>query len=74
MGTEGEGISLDLGIGSSVDPLHLSEVDFYRGQPEKDTPDLKRIGATRVRSVACGSGNLLFCSRPLDVGGNQLLL
>ena len=39
MGTEGEGISLDLGIGSSVDPLHLSEVDFYTGQPEKDTPD-----------------------------------
>ena len=39
MGTEGEGISLDLGIGSSVDPLHLSEVDFYTGQPGKDTPD-----------------------------------
>lgn len=42
MGTEGEGISLDLGIGSSVDPLHLSEVDFYTGQPEKDTPDFKK--------------------------------
>ena len=28
MGTEGQGISLDLGIGSSIDPLHLSEVAF----------------------------------------------
>ena len=26
MGSGGNGISLDLGIGSSIDPLHLSEV------------------------------------------------
>ena len=26
MGSGGDGISLDLGIGSSIDPLHLTEV------------------------------------------------
>ena len=35
MGAEGQGINLDLGIASSIDPLHLSEVAFFT--PEQRT-------------------------------------
>ena len=72
MGAEGPGISLDLGIGSSIDPLHLSEVSFFTLSIEPDG-DFK-IGATRVRSVSRGPGNLLLCCRSLALGGNHLLI
>ena len=63
MGKEEHGISLDLGIASSIDPLHLTEVGFPEMEVFTEYGNIShfKIGAARLRSSACGPRNLLLC-------------
>ena len=74
MGSGGNGISLDLGIGSSIDPLHLTEVTItaINSMQRKKVAVLFNTGTAGFGGSACGQRDVLLCSRPLVVGGESV--